>query len=57
MLGEDGKIVRSRVAERVFGDPEALAWLEALLHPPVVATYLAWREQLARARRLRRPSA
>jgi dephospho-CoA kinase len=48
VLGEDGNIVRSRVAERVFGDPEALAWLESLLHPAVVATYLAWRDDLAR---------
>jgi dephospho-CoA kinase len=48
VLDDDGEIVRSRVAERVFGDPEALAWLEALLHPPVVATYLAWRDDLAR---------
>jgi dephospho-CoA kinase len=48
VLGDDGEIVRSRVAERVFGDAEALEWLEALLHPPVVATYLAWRDDLAR---------
>ena len=48
ILGTDGEIVRSRVAERVFADPEELAWLEALLHPPVVSTYLAWRDDLAR---------
>jgi dephospho-CoA kinase len=48
VLDDDGEIVRSRVAERVFGDPEALAWLEALLHPPVVAAYLGWREELGR---------
>jgi dephospho-CoA kinase len=47
ILGEDGEIDRSRVAERVFGDREALAWLEALLHPKVSAEYLRWREQLA----------
>jgi dephospho-CoA kinase len=47
ILGEDGVIDRSRVAERVFGDREALAWLEALLHPLVSAEYLRWREQLA----------
>jgi dephospho-CoA kinase len=47
ILGEDGEIDRSRVAERVFGDREALAWLEALLHPRVSAEYLKWREQLA----------
>jgi dephospho-CoA kinase len=47
ILGEDGEIDRSRVAERVFGDREALAWLEGLLHPKVSAEYLRWREQLA----------
>jgi dephospho-CoA kinase len=47
ILGEDGEIDRSRVAERVFGDHEALAWLEGLLHPKVSAEYLRWREQLA----------
>ena len=29
---------------------EALAWLEALLHPRVVAHYLAWREALGESR-------
>ena len=47
ILAEDGEIDRSRVAERVFGDREALAWLEGLLHPKVAAEYLRWREQLA----------
>jgi dephospho-CoA kinase len=47
ILGDDGEIDRSRVAERVFGDREALAWLEGLLHPKVSAEYLRWREQLA----------
>jgi dephospho-CoA kinase len=47
ILGDDGEIDRSRVAERVFGDREALAWLEGLLHPRVSAEYLKWREQLA----------
>ena len=47
ILGEDGEIDRSRVAERVFGDREALAWLEALLHPKVSAEYLRWRDQVA----------
>jgi dephospho-CoA kinase len=48
VLAENGEIDRSRVARLVFADHEALAWLEALLHPRVVATYLAWREALAR---------
>lgn len=48
ILGADGEIDRSRVAERVFDDRESLAWLEALLHPKVSAEYLRWREQLAK---------
>jgi dephospho-CoA kinase len=48
ILGEDGEIDRSLVAARVFRDREALAWLEALLHPKVSAEYLTWREQLGR---------
>jgi dephospho-CoA kinase len=48
IVGDDGQIDRSRVAERVFGDREALAWLEGLLHPKVSAEYLNWREQLGR---------
>jgi dephospho-CoA kinase len=47
IIGEDGEIDRTRVAERVFGDRDALAWLEGLLHPKVSAEYLRWREQLA----------
>jgi dephospho-CoA kinase len=46
VLDEDGEIVRPRVAELVFSDPEALGWLEALLHPRVVTSYLRWREEL-----------
>jgi dephospho-CoA kinase len=47
VLGDDGEIVRARVAERVFHDRESLQWLEGLLHPLVVVTYLRWREELA----------
>ena len=47
ILDEDGEIDRSRVAERVFGDRDALAWLEGLLHPRVSAEYLKWRDQVA----------
>jgi dephospho-CoA kinase len=32
----DGRIDRRRLAARVFGDPEALARLNALVHPPVI---------------------
>ncbi|HEX6701194.1 MAG TPA: dephospho-CoA kinase [Gaiellaceae bacterium] len=39
---------RSKLGSLVFGDPEALAWLEALLHPRVVREYVSWREELGR---------
>ena len=32
-VGADGKVRRDKVAEKVFADPAALAWLEGLLHP------------------------
>jgi dephospho-CoA kinase len=48
ILDEDGEIDRARVGEVVFGDRDALAWLEGLLHPRVSAEYLNWREQLAK---------
>jgi len=47
ILGEDGEIDRRKVGEIVFGDREALAWLENVLHPLVSAEYFRWREQLA----------
>ena len=46
IVGADGEIDRAAVAERVFDDPEALEFLEALLHPRVAAEYLRWREWL-----------
>ena len=46
ILGEDGVLDRERIAAIVFEDAEALAFLEALLHPLVSREYLAWREQL-----------
>jgi dephospho-CoA kinase len=46
-LGDDGRPDRGRIAEVVFGDDEALAWLEQLLHPLVSREYLGWRDQLA----------
>jgi dephospho-CoA kinase len=48
VLDEAGQVYRPAIAEIVFRDPEALAWLEALLHPRVAREYLEWREQLAR---------
>ena len=47
VLDEGGEIDRRRVAELVFADPDRVRWLEGLLHPRVVATYLKWREDLA----------
>jgi dephospho-CoA kinase len=46
ILDDIGQIDRSAVAEVVFADPEALQWLESLLHPLVVKEYLEWREGL-----------
>jgi dephospho-CoA kinase len=42
-----GEVDRDRVAQIVFADAAELDWLERLLHPRVVATYLGWRETLA----------
>jgi dephospho-CoA kinase len=47
ILGEDGQIDRSLVAKVVFGDRDALLWLEQLLHPLVSLEYLRWRDELA----------
>jgi dephospho-CoA kinase len=47
IVGGDGEIDRSRVAKVVFGDRDALLWLERLLHPLVSVEYLRWREALA----------
>lgn len=47
ILDEQGIPDRAAIASIVFDDPEALAFLEALLHPLVSREYLIWREQLA----------
>jgi len=47
VLDEDGIPDRAAIAAIVFDDAEALAFLEALLHPLVSREYLIWREQLA----------
>jgi dephospho-CoA kinase len=47
VLGTDGRPDRAAIARIVFRDPEALSFLEGLLHPLVSQEYLAWREQLA----------
>jgi dephospho-CoA kinase len=48
ILDGDGVPDRQRIAQRVFRDRKALAWLEKLLHPLVSREYLTWREQLAK---------
>jgi dephospho-CoA kinase len=47
IVAPDGEIERGALATVVFNDREALAWLEALLHPLVTVEYLRWRDQLA----------
>jgi dephospho-CoA kinase len=47
VLDDDGEVDRRRVGEIVFGDRDELEWLEALLHPRVVAAQAHWREELA----------
>jgi dephospho-CoA kinase len=47
ILGQDGAPDREQIARRVFGDAEALDFLEKLLHPLVSREYMTWREQLA----------
>jgi dephospho-CoA kinase len=47
VLDENGIPDRARIAAIVFEDADALAFLEALLHPLVSREYLIWREQLA----------
>ena len=46
-LGEGGGPTAPRSHAIVFADRDALAWLEALLHPLVVREYMAWRDELA----------
>jgi dephospho-CoA kinase len=47
VVAPDGGLDRAAVGSLVFGDPQALTWLEGLLHPLVSAEYLRWRDQLA----------
>jgi dephospho-CoA kinase len=47
ILDDAGIVDRAAISRIVFADREALAWLEALLHPRVVTTYLEWRDSLA----------
>jgi dephospho-CoA kinase len=49
VLGPDGEVDRPALARRCFGDGEALAWLEGLLHPLVFDQFGAWVEACANA--------
>jgi dephospho-CoA kinase len=48
-VGADGALDRARVAERVFADDEARAWLEGTLWPRVGERVAAWRSGLESA--------
>ena len=56
-MAPGGEIDRSLVAERVFGDDEARAWLEGLLWPRVGARVMEWRAEMEAARDPRRAAA
>jgi dephospho-CoA kinase len=45
ILGEDGRIDRKRLGERVFGKPEELAALEGIIHPAVNRITTEWIEE------------
>ena len=45
-LAPDGHLDRSLIAERVFGDEEARAWLEGELWPRVGARIALWKEEV-----------
>jgi dephospho-CoA kinase len=47
VIGSDGAD-RAAIARVVFNDPDALYWLEELLHPKVVREHAAWREEVGR---------
>lgn len=49
-VARNGAVDRQRLAERVFGDPAALARLEAILHPRVRRATLGFLKRQARAR-------
>lgn len=46
VFASDGSVDRARVGARVFGDTEALRWLESVVHPRVFAL---WRQAFAAA--------
>jgi dephospho-CoA kinase len=51
VLATTGSVDRRRVGEIVFADRTELDWLEALLHPRVIAEQARLRDELARRAR------
>ncbi|WP_414040359.1 dephospho-CoA kinase [Acidithiobacillus sp. M4-SHS-6] len=49
-LQADGCLDRARLRARVFGDPAARKWLEALLHPQIRQLFLERSQQLQNSR-------
>jgi dephospho-CoA kinase len=47
IVAPGGEIDRGALGTVVFNDPDALQWLESLLHPLVSVEYLQWRADLA----------
>lgn len=45
-VATDGRLDRAKIAERVFGDDEARAWLEGVLWPRVGERVAAWRAEV-----------
>jgi dephospho-CoA kinase len=45
-----GRLDRARIADRVFGDDDARAWLEGVLWPRVAERVAAWRAQVGDGR-------
>jgi dephospho-CoA kinase len=48
-VAPSGELDRARIAERVFGDEEARAWLEGILWPRVADRVAGWRASLEHA--------
>jgi dephospho-CoA kinase len=49
-VAPEGRLDRAKIAERVFGDDEARAWLERLLWPRVGERVAAWRAEVGEGR-------
>jgi dephospho-CoA kinase len=49
-VAPEGRLDRAKVAERVFGDDDARAWLEGLLWPRVAERVAAWRGEVGDGR-------